>query len=466
MDLVNWDRETFDAIAASYRTFADRIGITNVTAIPLSALTGDNVTRRSTAMTWYAGPTLLDHLETVEVSSIAAGLAFRMPIQWVNRPNLDFRGYAGTVASGRVKPGDRVVVLPSGRASSVKSIVTMDGELAEASAGRAVTGTLTDELDAGRGDLIAAESARPVSTDQFAAHVVWMNDTPMMPGRSYLLSIGGNLVGAQVTNLKHKVNINTLEHVASTHLDLNDVGFVNIALDRPIAFDPYAENRDTGGFILIDRLTNATIACGMISFALRRATNIHWQPTKIDKTARAGIKHQKPCVLWFTGLSGAGKSTIADLVEQSLIRTGRHTVILDGDNVRHGLNRDLGFTDEDRVENIRRVAEVAKLMVQAGLIVLVSFISPFRNERRMARDMVEADEFLEIFVDTPLAVCEERDPKGLYKLARAGKLPNLTGIGSAYEAPEHAELVLTAGTKTPQELADEVVALLKNRSIV
>jgi bifunctional enzyme CysN/CysC len=466
MDLVNWDRTTFDAIAANYRAFADRIGITNVTAIPLSALTGDNVTRRSTAMSWYSGPTLLEHLETMEVSSNLARRPLRMPIQWVNRPNLDFRGYAGTIASGRVKPGDRIVVLPSGRVTGVKAIVTMDGELPEASAGRAVTLTLTDELDAGRGDIISAETDRPTLADQFAAHVVWMSDHAMLPGRSYLLSLGGNTVGAQVTNLKHKVNVNTLEHVATKHLDLNEVGFVNIALDRPIAFDPYDENRETGGFILIDRLTNATVGCGMIRFALRRATNVHWQGSRIDKAARAGLKSQKPCVLWFTGLSGAGKSTIADLVEQALARAGRHTTILDGDNVRHGLNKDLGFTDEDRVENIRRVAEVARLMVQAGLIVLVSFISPFRSERRMARGMVEADEFLEIFVDTPLEVCEARDPKGLYKMARAGKLPNLTGIGSAYEAPENPDLVLAAGAKTPEALADEVMALLKSKAII
>jgi bifunctional enzyme CysN/CysC len=466
MDLVDWDRATFDAIAADYRAFAERIGITNVVTIPLSALTGDNVTQPSDAMSWYAGPTLLEHLETVEVSSDLASRPFRMPIQWVNRPHLDFRGFSGTIAGGVVKPGDRVVVLPSGRTTTVKRIVTMDGDLPEASAGRAVTLTLADEIDMSRGDIIAADVERPTLAEQFAAHMVWMSDQPMLPGRPYLLAIGGNLVSAQMTELKHKINVNTLEHVAAKHLDLNEVGFGNIALDRPIAFDPYAENREMGGFILIDRLTNATVACGMINFALRRATNIHWQPTRIDKAARAAIKSQKPCVLWFTGLSGAGKSTIADLVEQSLARSGRHTIILDGDNVRHGLNRDLGFADEDRVENIRRVAEVSKLMVQAGLIVLVSFISPFRSERRMARDMVDAGEFLEIYVDTPLAVCEERDPKGLYKLARSGKLPNLTGIGSAYEAPESPDVVFSAGSKTPPELAEEVLAALKDRSII
>jgi bifunctional enzyme CysN/CysC len=467
MDLVNWNQATFDAIAADYRAMADRIGVAHLTAIPLSALTGDNVTRPSTAMRWYNGPTLLAHLETADVASDRAAQPFRMPVQWVNRPNADFRGYCGTIASGRIKAGDRVVVLPSGRITQVKRIVTMDGDLPEAAAGRAVTLTLADEIDASRGDIVAAETGRPALADQFAAHVVWMNEAPMLPGRSYLLSLGGNLINAQVMNLKHKINVNTLEHASATHLELNEIGEVNIALDRALAFDPYKENRETGGFILIDKLTNATVGCGMIEFALRRATNVHWQPTKIDKAARAGIKHQKPCVLWFTGLSGAGKSTIADLVEQSLARDGRHTIILDGDNVRHGLNKDLGFTDEDRVENIRRVAEVARLMVQAGLIVLVSFISPFRSERRMAREMVEAGEFFEIYVDTPIDVCEARDPKGLYKLARSGKLPNLTGIGSAYEKPEGAELVLTADDrKTPQALADEVLALLRARSII
>jgi bifunctional enzyme CysN/CysC len=466
MDLVDWDRGTFDAIAADYRAFAEQLGITNVVAIPLSALTGDNVTQQSDAMSWYAGPTLLEHLETVEVTSDLAERPFRMPIQWVNRPHLDFRGYSGTIAGGRVRPGDRVVVLPSGRSTTVKRIVTMDGDLAEAQAGRAVTLTLDDEIDASRGDIIAADTSRPTLSEQFSAHIVWMNEAEMLPGRSYLLSIGGNLLNGQVTELKHKINVNTLEHVAAKHLELNEVGYGNIALDRAVAFDPYSDNREIGGFIMIDRLTNATVACGMIDFALRRATNIHWQPSRIDKSARAALKGQKPCVLWFTGLSGAGKSTIADLVDQSLNRQGRHTVILDGDNVRHGLNRDLGFADEDRVENIRRVAEVAKLMVQAGLIVLVSFISPFRSERRMARELLGADEFFEVFVDTPLAVCEQRDPKGLYKLARAGKLPNLTGIGSAYEPPEHAELVLAAGAKPPEALAEEVLVALKRKSII
>ena len=466
MDLVDWNRATFEAIAADYRAFAAQVGLSNVMTIPISALTGDNVTQPSDAMAWYAGPTLLEHLETVEVASDLAERPFRMPVQWVNRPNQNFRGYSGTIAGGLVRPGDRVVVLPSGRTSTVERIVTHDGDLPEAVAGRAVTVTLADEIDASRGDIIAADTDRPTLSEQFAAHIVWMNEAQMLPSRPYLLSLGGNLVNAQITELKHKINVNTLEHVAAKHLELNEVGFCNVALDRPIAFDPYADNREMGGFILIDRLTNATVGCGMINFALRRATNIHWQATRIDKTARAAIKSQKPCILWFTGLSGAGKSTVADLVEQALSRQGRHTIILDGDNVRHGLNRDLGFSDEDRVENIRRVAEVAKLMVQAGLIVLVSFISPFRSERRMARDMVEADEFLEVYVDTPLDICEARDPKGLYKLARSGKLPNMTGIGSAYEPPEHAEMTLAAGARPAEALAEDVLAELTRRSII
>jgi bifunctional enzyme CysN/CysC len=466
MDAVNWDRDTFETIAADFSAFAEKIGLHDVVSIPLSALTGDNVTSASDNMRWYSGPTLLDHLETVEVEQDRAGNPFRMPVQWVNRPNQNFRGFSGTIASGRVKPGDRVVSLPSGRTSKVKSIVTFDGELPEAAAGRAVTLTLEDEIDASRGDVLAADTERPALAEQFAAHIVWMSEHEMLPGRGYFLMTAGNLVGAQVTELKHKVNVNTLEHTAAKHLELNEVGFGTIALDRPIAFDPYADNREMGGFILIDRLTNATVGCGMISFALRRATNIHWQAMRIDKTARASLKGQKPCVLWFTGLSGAGKSTIADLVDQTLVRQGRHTVILDGDNVRHGLNKDLGFSDEDRVENIRRVAEVARLMVQAGLIVIVSFISPFRGERRMARDMLEPGEFFEVFVDTPLDVCEERDPKGLYKLARAGKLPNLTGIGSAYEPPENAELTLAGGTTSPEALAEQVLAALKAKAII
>jgi bifunctional enzyme CysN/CysC len=466
MDAVDWSKDAFERIKAEYEALAASIGVASVTCIPLCALQGDNVTRLSDAMPWYDGPTLIEHLETVEITSGAAANPFRMPVQWVNRPNAQFRGYCGTIMSGSVCPGDRVAVLPAGRTAEVARIVTFDGDLQKATAGQAVTLTFTQEGDISRGDVIAAADARCTVADQFSAHLVWMSEQPMLPERSYLLQVGTALVPAQVTELKYKVNVNTLEHLAARHLDLNEIAFCNLALDRPIAFDPYAENRDLGGFILIDRMTNTTVACGMIAFALRRAANIHWRTFRIDKDARANLKRQKPCVLWLTGLSGAGKSTIADLVEQSLHRAGHHTIVLDGDNIRHGLNRDLGFTDEDRVENIRRVAEVAKLMVEAGLIVIVSFISPFRSERRLARGLVGEGEFLEIYVDTPLDICEARDPKGLYKLARAGKLPNLTGIGSPYEPPEQAELVLAAGRDPPDALAEQVLAALKQRSII
>jgi bifunctional enzyme CysN/CysC len=466
MDTVDWAEDAFDRIKAEYESRAASIGLTNVTCIPVSALHGDNVTRGSDAMPWCRGPTLIEQLESVEIASSAAEKPFRMPVQWVNRPNAQFRGYCGTIASGSVRPGDRVAVLPGGRTAQLARIVTFDGDLQEATAGQAVTLTFAEEVDVGRGDVIAADDARCAVADQLSAHLVWMSEQPMLPERSYLLQTGTTLAAAQVTELKHRINVNTGEHLAAKHLDLNEIGFCNLALDRAIAFDPYAENRDLGGFILIDRMTNATVACGMIAFALRRAANIHWRPFRIDKDARAVLKRQKPCVLWLTGLSGAGKSTIADLVEQSLHRAGHHTIVLDGDNVRHGLNRDLGFTDEDRVENIRRVAEVAKLMVEAGLIVIVSFISPFRSERRLARRLVGRDEFLEIYVDTPLDICEARDPKGLYKLARAGKLPNLTGIGSPYEPPEQPELVLAAGRDPPDALAEEVLSALKQRGII
>jgi bifunctional enzyme CysN/CysC len=465
MDLVDWDEGVFDKIAAAYRRFAADINLTEVTCIPISALRGDNVAALSESMRWYAGPTLLSHLEAVDASPDRAAKPFRMPVQWVNRPDQNFRGYSGTIASGTVRPGDRVVVLPSGQTTQVVRIVTIDKDLDGAAAGEAVTLTIRDDLDVGRGDVIATESSHPMVGEQFAAHIIWMSDQPMLPGRSYLLAAGTGLVRGQVTELKYKINVNTLEHVAAKHLDLNEIGFCNIALDRPIAFESYSDNRDLGGFILIDRISNATVACGMIAFPLRRATNIHWQALKIDKTARASLKGQKPCILWFTGLSGAGKSTVADLLEQMLHQLGRHTVLLDGDNVRHGLNRDLGFTDEDRVENIRRVAEVAKLMVDAGLMVLVSFISPFRSERQLARDLVGPDEFLEIYVDTPLEICEARDPKGLYKLARAGKLPNLTGIGSPYEPPEAAEITLDGASESAVGLAEQILSFLKKRGI-
>ena len=466
MDLVNWDQATFDGIATAYRRFAADIDLTDVTCIPISALRGDNVAAASASMPWYAGPTLLSHLESVEIARDRAAKPFRLPVQWVNRPDQHFRGYSGTIASGTVQPGDRVVVLPSGQTTQIARIVTMGKDLERASAGDAVTLTIHSDLDIARGDVIAAENARPVVAEQFAAHVIWMSGEPMLPGRSYLIACGTALVHGQITELKYRINVNTLEHLAAKHLDLNEIGFCNIALDRPIPFDPYSENCDMGSFILIDRVSNATVACGMIAFPLRRATNVHRQALKVEQAARAALKQQKPCVLWFTGLSGAGKSTVADLLEQMLHRLGRHTVLLDGDNVRHGLNRDLGFTDEDRVENIRRVAEVAKLMVEAGLIVLVSFISPFRSERRMARDLVGPDEFVEIYVDTPLEICEARDPKGLYKLARGGKLPNLTGIGSPYEPPERADIVVDGASVPAARLAEKILGILKEKSII
>jgi bifunctional enzyme CysN/CysC len=466
MDAVGWRQSEFERIRDAYLAFAAGLGFASVLCIPACALTGDNVTRASEAMPWYRGPTLIEYLETVHVTSSAGERPFRMPVQWINRPNSQFRGYCGSIVSGRVRAGDRLVITPSGRTAEVARIVTADGDLEQAEVGEAVTLTLTEEIDVSRGDVFAAHDARPSIAEQFSAHVLWMGERPMLPGRSYLLRTGTALVPAQITELKHRLNVNTFEHVAAKHLDLNEIALCNLSLDRPIAFDPYAENRDMGSFILIDRISNGTVACGTIEFALRRSANIHWQALKVDKAARAALNRQKPCVLWLTGLSGAGKSTIADLVEQSLHRRGHHTIVLDGDNVRHGLNRDLGFTDEDRVENIRRIAEVAKLMVEAGLIVIVSFISPFRSERRMARALLEPREFIEVYVDTPLEICEARDTKGLYKLARAGKLPNLTGIGSAYEPPEQADLVLAAGQTPADLLAAKVLATLEKRGII
>jgi len=466
MDAVAWDQRQFEQIQREYLEFATNLGDAKIVCIPVSALLGDNITQPSAAMPWYRGPTLLDYLETVEIASDAAERPFRMPVQWVNRANAHFRGYSGTILSGTVRPADRLTVLPVGRTVEVARVVTFERDLDKAQAGVPVTLTFNEEVDISRGDVIAANDARPTIADQFSAHVVWMSEQPMLPGRSYLLQIAATLVPAQVTELKHRINVDSFEQIAAKHLDLNAIAICNFALDRPIAFDPYVENRDMGAFILIDRITNATVACGMIDFPLRRAANIQWQPLHVDKNARAALKAQKACVLWLTGLSGAGKSTIADVVEQALHRQGRHTMVLDGDNIRHGLNRDLGFTDEDRVENIRRVAEVAKLILEAGLIVIVSCISPFRSERRMARGLVGEDEFIEIYVDTPIEICEARDPKGLYRLARAGKLPNLTGIGSAYEAPETPELVLDGGKERPEILAEKVLAVLKQRSIV
>jgi bifunctional enzyme CysN/CysC len=460
MDLVGYDQSVFDEIEAGYRELAEQLGIRHVTAIPLSALNGDNLLQRSAHTPWYLGPSLLEYLESVEIEQNGSDIGFRLPVQWVNRPNQDFRGFAGTIAAGTVKAGDDIVALPSGRRSKVARVIGAQGDVGAAIAGQAVTLTLADELDISRGDVIAAAQQPPQVADQFAAHVLWMGEQQLLPGRPYWLKIGTRTVSASITEIKHKVDVNTQDQLAAKHLELNEVGYCNLYLDHEIAFEAYADNRELGGFILIDRQTNATVAAGTIDFALRRAGNIHWQHVDVDKAARARSKAQVPRCVWFTGLSGSGKSTVANLVEKRLHAMGHHCYILDGDNVRHGLNKDLGFTDEDRVENIRRVAEVARLMVDAGLIVLVSFISPFRAERRMARELFEPGEFVEVFVDTPLAVAEQRDVKGLYAKARAGKIPNFTGIDSPYEAPEHAELVLDTVHEAPEVLAQHVIARL------
>jgi len=463
MDLVDYAMDTFQAIQEEYEDFAAELGFEEIVAIPLSALLGDNVIEPSPNTDWYEGPTLLEYLQSVEVADEAQHLPFRMPVQWVNRPDHSFRGFAGTIASGRIKVGDSIVEPSSGQQSTVSRIVTMDGDLEEAVAGQAVTLTLADEIDVSRGALLSAMDNRPAHADQFEAHLVWLHDDPLLPGRGYMLKSGTSLVPAQVSLLKHKIDVNTLEQRAGKTLKLNEVGICNLAIGKAISFDPYEANRSTGNFILIDRLTNATVGAGMIDFPLRRARNIHWQAMDVDKSIRSELKHQKPCVLWFTGLSGAGKSTIANLVEKKLLQMGKHTYLLDGDNVRHGLNRDLGFTNADRVENIRRVSETSKLFVDAGLIVLVSFISPFRSERRMARELLDEGEFLEVFVNTPLEVCEARDPKGLYRKARAGELKNFTGIDSDYEAPENPEIEIDGSVLPPEELADIVVERLLNR---
>ena len=465
MDLVDWSREVFERIVADYREFAARVGLKDITFIPMSALRGENITSRSDAMGWYSGPALLEHLENVDIDVDTASAPFRLPVQWVNRPSSEFRGFAGLVASGRVAVGDRLRVLPSGTEARVARIVTYDGDLPAAGSGLSITLTLDREVDCSRGDVLVAADSPAGVADQFQATLIWMHEEAMLPGRSYLLKIGARTVSATITSPRYKINVNTLEHLAAKQLELNEIGICNIGLDRQIAFDPYAENRDTGGFILIDKLSNDTVGAGLIQFALRRADNIHWQALDVNRRARSTQKGQKACVLWFTGLSGAGKSTIANLVEKRLHALGRHTYLLDGDNVRHGLNKDLGFTDADRVENIRRVAEVAKLMVDAGLIVLVSFISPFRSERRMARELLEDGEFVEIFVDTPLEEAERRDPKGLYKKARKGELKHFTGIDSAYERPESPEIMLDTSHATAEQSAERVLGHLVSAGI-
>jgi bifunctional enzyme CysN/CysC len=468
LDLVDYSQEVFDSIEADYRAFAKEIGLDDdIVAIPLSALRGDNITERSAATPWYTGPTLIGHLETVEVADELHRGPFRLPVQWVNRPDLGFRGFSGQIASGTVRPGDRVRILPSGRESRIERVVTYDGDLEEAVAGQSVTITLTDEVDVSRGDVLAAATDPPGVADQFETHIVWMSEQEMLPGRPYLMKVGARTVGVTIAQPKYKVNVNTLEHTAAKTLELNEIGVCNINLDRPVPFDPYDENRDMGGFVLIDRFTNNTVAAGLLHFALRRADNVHWQAIEVDKDAHAALKGQRPALVWFTGLSGAGKSTIANILERKLHEQGRHTYLLDGDNVRHGLNKDLGFTDADRVENIRRVAEVAKLMVDAGLIVLASFISPFRAERRMARELLGEGEFVEVFVDASLAVAESRDVKGLYAKARRGDLANFTGIDSPYEAPESPEIHLdVSGSLTAEQAADRIVEHLRAAGII
>jgi bifunctional enzyme CysN/CysC len=464
MDLVDYSRDVFQAVEADYRKFAEQLGFSAITVIPVSAVNGDNITERSTNTPWYEGPTLMGLLDTVDVEGTRQRLdALRLPVQWVNRPNLDFRGFCGTIVAGTVRPGDQVRIQPSGKVTKVSKIVTMDGPLESATVGQAVTLTLADEVDVSRGDLIVQADSPAEVASQFEATIVWMNEAPLLRGRSYLMKIGTKVVTATISPIKHKINVNTLEEMAATTLGLNEIGVCNLELDRPIAFDPYEVNRDTGGFILIDRMTNDTVGAGMLHFALRRAQNVHWQAQDVNKAARAAIKGQKPCLLWYTGLSGAGKSTIANLVDKRLHSLNRHTYLLDGDNVRHGLNKDLGFTAADRVENIRRIAEVAKLMVDAGLIVSAAFISPFRAEREIARYLMPAGEFIEIFVDTPLAVAEQRDVKGLYKKARRGELKNFTGIDSPYETPESPELRLDMTQLTAEAAAEQVLDLLESR---
>ena len=461
MDLVNYDQAVFDAIVKDYTEFAAGIGIADFTAMPISGFKGDNITTHSENMPWYKGVPLMEHLESVEVdATLNAKKPFRMPVQWVNRPDLDFRGFSGLVAAGTLAPGDRVRVLPSGKTSTVSRIVTLDGDLDQAIAGQSITICLADEIDCSRGDVIAIADHPPQTADQFEATIVWMADEEMLPGRSYWLKLGTQTVTATVQAPKYQVNVNTMEHLAAKTLDLNAIGVANLSTDRQLVFESYADNRTLGGFILIDKITNATAAAGMLHFSLRRADNIHWQATDVSREHHAALKNQKAAVLWFTGLSGAGKSTIANLVEQRLARMNRHTFLLDGDNVRHGLNRDLGFTDADRVENIRRVGEVAKLMTDAGLIVITAFISPFRSEREMVRQMMAPGEFVEVHIDTSLAAAEARDVKGLYKKARAGELKNFTGIDSPYEPPEEPEIRVDTTLMTAEEAADAIVARL------
>ena len=466
MDLVEYSQERFNEIERDYRAFAQQIGLTDITAIPLSAVYGDNIIEHGTNMPWYTGPTLMSHLENVPLEDASQTLPFRMPVQWVNRPNLDFRGFAGRIAAGQVKAGDRLKVLPSGRESRVARIVTATGDLQRAVAGQSVTITLSDEIDVSRGDVLVDTQEPPQAADQFEATLIGLTEAAILPGRSYLMKLATKVVTATVNPLKHRVNVNTLEHLAAERLELNDIGVVELELDQPLVFEDYAKSRELGGFILIDRITNNTVAAGMLHFALRRSQNVHWQFLDVNRVSRSQMNRQRPCVVWLTGYSGAGKSTIANLVEKKLFSLGHRTYLLDGDNVRHGLNKDLGFTEQDRVENIRRVAEVAKLMVDAGLIVLVSFISPFRAERDGARALMGEGEFFEVFVDTTLAAAEARDVKGLYKKARAGALKNFTGIDSPYEPPKSPEIRIDTSRLTPVEGADLIIDTLAKQGVL
>ena len=466
MDRVDYAQDRFDEIVRDYQDFAVRAGLDAVSFIPVSALKGDNITAPSENMGWYDGPSLMTWLESVEVSSVLEQQPFRFPVQWVNRPHADFRGFSGLIASGSVAPGDRLVVAPSGQAATVARIVTFDGDLEGAVAGQSVTLTLDREIDVSRGDLLTKADEKLHQSDQFRATLLWMSTDALLPGRNYLLKSATTTAQAVVTSLHHKINVNTREELACKTLELNEIGVCDLGLDRSLAFDPYAENRTTGSFILIDRLNNQTVGAGMISSSLQRAGNITWHDMDVNKSGRAQQKSQKPAVLWFTGLSGAGKSTVANLVERRLFALGHHTYSLDGDNLRHGLNRDLGFSDADRVENIRRVCETAKLFVDAGLVTLVSLISPFRSERQMVRETLDSGEFIEIFVDAPLSVCEERDPKGLYRKARAGEIRNFTGIDSDYESPQQPELHLNAGDKTAEQLAEQVMTYLRQSGYI
>ena len=461
MDLVEYDEETFNTITSDYAAFAESIGIAEFTAIPISGIHGDNITGRSENTPWFDGPVLMDHLETISVEDSDDDAPFRMAVQWVNRPDQHFRGFSGTINQGSVRPGDTIRVLPSGKTSSIDRIVTFDGDMEQAQAGQAVTLTLKDEVDCSRGQIITASNAPMEVADQFECVIIWMHEEAMTPGRAYSLKMGHQVVSATLAQPKYEINVNTLDQSAAKTLSLNAIGVTTVTTDRPVPFAAYEENRSLGGFILIDRMTNATVAAGLIKFALRRAQNIHWQATDISREHHASVKNQKPAVLWMTGLSGSGKSTIANAVEKKLASLGHHTFLLDGDNVRHGLNKDLGFTDADRIENIRRIGEVAKLMTDAGLIVITAFISPFRAERDMVRQMMGAGEFIEVFIDTPLDVAEERDVKGLYAKARSGQLKNFTGIDSPYEAPEKPEIHINTTKVTVEEAAEEITSALQ-----